>query len=98
MENTTYISDLHADDLFIMNDILEDCTELPPDPPSNPNFPDIDFDEWEDYPEGHIPPDFPEEYYEATPDDEAPQFPEEDYPEGDPWQDGEPCLTPTWLD
>ena len=94
MENTNYISDIHADDLFIMSDILEDCTELPPDPPSDPNHPDIDFDEHE----GHIPPDFPEEYYEATPDDEAPQFPEEDYPEGDPWQDGEPCLTPTWMD
>ena len=77
MENKNYNSDIHADDLFIMNDILEDCTELPPDPPSDPNHPDIDFDEHDDSTEGHIPPDFPEEYYEATPDDEAPQFPDE---------------------
>ena len=94
MQTPQYNSDIRADDLFIEADMLEDCDTDPFPSKPNPNFPDIDFDEHE----GHIPPDFPEEYYEATPDDEAPQFPDEDYPEGDPWQDGEPCLTPTWLD
>ena len=73
MENTNYISDIRADDLFIEADMLEDCDTDPFPSKPNPNFPDIDFDEHE----GHIPPDFPE---------------------GDPWEDGEPCLFPTWLD
>jgi len=56
MENNhPFLDDIRADDLFIMSDILDDCNTEPFPSEPNPNFPDIDFDEWEDCGEPPLP-------------------------------------------